>query len=115
MLSQILGKAAADVSEVALFDDGRALGDAVGAVDVDVVLAASPDPRDGNVARRLFVESAAIRVVLLTDSGREGVIYDLSSDWLEAVDMSAAELLHVLCRGLALAASPIGRRPIGDL
>jgi hypothetical protein len=114
VLSQILGEAAADVPEVALFDDGRALGAALGAVDVDVVLAAWPDPRDGNVARRLFAESAAIRVVLLTDSGKEAVIYDLSSDWLEAVDMSAAELLHVLRRGLAPAASPI-RRAIGDL
>ena len=99
MLNEILGEAAASDPGIEIIDDRQCPDGPLCRAAADVVLSASTNPHNWAVARALLFESFAPRVVLVTPTGTEAVIYDLSCRPLCAVDLSASDLLKVACDG----------------
>lgn len=97
VLRGVLVEAAAKHPSIRVIDDTGDGGDGAAA---EVVLAVTSDPHQSAVARTLLFTTHARRVALLTPTGRDLVVYDLTSRPVSAVDLPPTELLDILCLGI---------------
>jgi hypothetical protein len=96
MLKDIVAAAAAGDPYVDLQDSASLPGGDDAAGPVDVVLSVCADPNDHATAVGLLARWLASGVVLITPSGRQAVMYELSATPFFAGDVSAADLVSAI-------------------
>jgi hypothetical protein len=101
MLSSILIDALSKEGDVELVgsDDPRG---ALDAEDVDVVLIGADDPHDYKRARTMIDRWPKSRVLIVSSSGREAVMYGLYLRKLVLGDVSPRTLVHIIRQGFAV-------------
>ena len=96
MLQSIIVEALSQRDDVALVVSDPVDAGVTGS-DVDVVLAAAPDPQNPNGLLDLLWRWPKSRVVVVGSSGRDAVLYELAPRKLPLGELSPATLVEAVC------------------